>query len=149
MALPGHWTPHGYRKPPPTQMQASTTSPDRTSNNESVSVEPAFIDTELITLQFLFPAINKMVLHLSEHSDKPYKLDFKSISDLKKLFTRSALRLVKFVLVHVSDALSSPVFVVPRNQTEVMLVDAYDLPSAGHKGVKATYNVLKQVAYWP
>jgi len=91
-----------------------------------------------------------MVLFLSNDSDKPSESDFQSIPNLKRLFaTRSTLRLVKGVLVHVSDALSSPAFVVPRNQRGVMLVHAHDLPAAGHKGVKATYNALKQVAYWP
>ena len=45
--------------------KASKTSPDRASNNDSVSVEPVFTDTDLVTLQSLDPAINKMVLFLS------------------------------------------------------------------------------------
>ncbi len=31
----------------------------------------------------------------------------------------------------------------------VMLVHAHNSPCAGHKGIKATYEALKQVAYWP
>ncbi len=30
-----------------------------------------------------------------------------------------------------------------------MLTHAHDAPCAGHHGVKATYETLKQVAYWP
>ncbi len=30
-----------------------------------------------------------------------------------------------------------------------MLTHAHDTPCAGHHGVKATYETLKQVAYWP
>ena len=127
MGLPGHWNPHGYlRKPlktPPTkkvcvvtQSITSNTLPDQASNVDSVSVESAFTDTDLVTLQSLDPAINKMVLFLSNDSDNPSESDFQSIPNLKRLFaTRSALRLVIGVLVHVSDALSSPAFVVPRN----------------------------------
>lgn len=61
---------------------------------------------------------------------------------------RSNLRVVKGFLNYVSDALTSPEFVLPHNHRGVMLTHTHESPCAGHKGVKATHNALKQVAKW-
>lgn len=59
------------------------------------------------------------------------------------------MRIVKGLLVHISKALTSPALVVPQSHRGVMLMQSHDSPCAGQKGVKATYNALQQVAYWP
>ena len=115
------------------------------------SIAPAFSDSDLVSLQTLDPAVHAMVLYLSDPSSTAFSdADFESIPDLRFLFKwRTALRVNKGLLVHVSDVLTSPAFVVPRNHRGVMLMYAHDSPCAGHRGVKATLNALKQVAYWP
>lgn len=116
-----------------------------------VSVAPAFSDTDLAALQAEDPSISRMILFLSDPAVHTLSdADLQATPGLKGLFAiRSSLQMVKGILVRVSDSLSSPAFVVPRKQRGVMLVHAHDLPSAGHKGAKATYNALKQVAFWP
>ncbi len=53
------------------------------------------------------------------------------------------------VLTYVPEPLTVPKLVVPHGQRGMMLTHAHDAPCAGHHGVKATYETLKQVAYWP
>ncbi len=52
-------------------------------------------------------------------------------------------------LTYVPEPLTAPKLVVTHGQRGVMLTHAQDAPCAGHHGVKATYETLKQVAYWP
>ena len=78
-----------------------------------------------------------------------FDADFESMLNLRHLFKlRSSLQVNTGLLVHVSDALTSPALVVPRNHRGVMLMHAHDSPGAGHTTVKATL-ALKQVACWP
>ncbi len=53
------------------------------------------------------------------------------------------------VLTYVPEPPTAPRLVVPHGQRGMMLTHAHDAPCAGHHGVKATYETLKQVAYWP
>ncbi len=53
------------------------------------------------------------------------------------------------VLTYVPEPSTTPRLVVPHGQRGMMLTHAHDAPCAGHHGVKATYETLKQVAYWP
>ncbi len=59
------------------------------------------------------------------------------------------LHLRDSVLTYVPEPLTAPKLVVPHGQRGMMLTHAHDASCAGHHGVKATYETLKQVAYWP
>ncbi len=53
------------------------------------------------------------------------------------------------VLPYVPEPLTAPKLVVPHSQRGMILTHTHDAPCAGHHAVKATYDTLKQVAYWP
>ncbi len=53
------------------------------------------------------------------------------------------------VLAYVPEPLTTPKLIVPHGQRGMMLTHAHDAPCVGHHGAKATYETLKQVAYWP
>ncbi len=53
------------------------------------------------------------------------------------------------VITNVPEPLTAPKHVVLQGQRGIMLMHAHDAPCKGHHGAKATYETLKQVAYWP
>ncbi|XP_013883017.1 uncharacterized protein LOC106531661, partial [Austrofundulus limnaeus] len=110
----------------------------------TVSVRPMLTDPDIIQLQELDPAINSMVLYLTDpDKNTPSKEALDSDPDLKSLYqSRKQLKLIKGILTFNHEKTSSPVFVVPHDHRGVMLVHAHDLPSAGHKGYKATLKAL-------
>ncbi len=59
------------------------------------------------------------------------------------------LHLRDSVFIYVPEPLTVPKLGVHHGQRGMMLTHAHDAPCAGHHGVKATYETLKQVAYWP
>ncbi len=59
------------------------------------------------------------------------------------------LHLRDSALTYVPEPLTALKLVVPHGQRGMMLTHAHDAPCAGHHGAKATYEALKQVAYWP
>lgn len=90
-----------------------------------------------------------MLLCLSD-AEPVSNTELASIPGLKHLYlVRSSLRVVTGILSYVSDARTSPAFVVPQSHRGVMLMHAHDSPYKSHKGFSATHNALKQVAYWP
>ncbi len=54
-----------------------------------------------------------------------------------------------FAPLYVPETLTAPKRLVPHGQKGMMLTHAHDAPCAGHHDIKATYETLKQVAYWP
>lgn len=87
------------------------------------SVAPAFTDADLQSLQAHDPAIRRMLLLLSDAPAtalSPDDLDL--IPGFRHLYNaRPFLRIVNGLLVHVSDTLTSPAFVVPQSHRGVML----------------------------
>lgn len=110
-----------------TCLQATTLSPTP-GDHAFVPVMPAFSDSDLISLQALDPAIHTMVPFLYDtlmHDIPQTNLD--TAPNLKHLIKmHSNLRLKQGLLVYVSDSLSCPTFMVPRNHRGLMLVHAHD-----------------------
>ncbi len=74
--------------------------------------------------------------------------DLNTSSELRTLHSvKHILHLRDGVLTYVPEPLTAPKLVVPHRQRGVVLT--HDAPCAGHHGIKATYEILKQVAYWP
>ncbi|XDV51914.1 hypothetical protein PO909_020706 [Leuciscus waleckii] len=71
-------------------------------------------------------------------------------SDLRHLHNcRHMLRVRDDILWFVTDDTTPPKLVVPRCQRGAMLMHAHNAVYAGHHGTRATYETLRQVAYWP
>ncbi len=87
-----------------------------------------------------------MAAHISDPLTHPI-----STSDLLRMLhsLKHMLHLRDGVLTYVPEPLTAPKLLVPHGQRGMMLTHAHDAPCAGHHGVKATYETLKQVAYWP
>ncbi len=92
-----------------------------------------------------------MAAHISGPLTHPISTsDLNTSSELHTLHTiKHMLHLRDGVLTYVPEPLTAPKLVVPHGQRGMMLTHAHDAACAGHHGVKATYETLKQVAYWP
>ncbi len=97
------------------------------------------------------PALSHMAAHMSDPLEHPISsMDLNTSSELCTLHSiKHMLHLRDVVLTYVPEPLTAPKLVVPHGQSRMMLTHAHDAPCAGHYGVKATYETLKQVAYWP
>uniref|UniRef100_A0A8C6LKG8 Gypsy retrotransposon integrase-like protein 1 n=1 Tax=Nothobranchius furzeri TaxID=105023 RepID=A0A8C6LKG8_NOTFU len=117
----------------------------------AVAVQPAYSDTDLVSLQSRDPAISRMIKYISDPKTQlPTSVELDSVPELRSLFrVRSTLRVVEGLLMHAAKPPSPPVLVTPKPLRRDMISQAHDSPSAGHKGVKATFGALCQVAYWP
>uniref|UniRef100_A0A1A8K8T0 Gypsy retrotransposon integrase-like protein 1 n=1 Tax=Nothobranchius kuhntae TaxID=321403 RepID=A0A1A8K8T0_NOTKU len=117
----------------------------------AVAVQPAYSDTDLVSLQSRDPAISRMIKYISDPKTRlPTSVELDSVPELRSLFrVRSTLRVVEGLLMHAARPPSPPVLVTPKPLRRDMISQAHDSPSAGHKGAKATFSALCQVAYWP
>ncbi len=153
-ALQGEsWTFHAL--PPHPTVAAVTRRQSATSGHtpasSHISLSPQFAAEDLLTLQQTDSAIQSIVAHLSDPLENPISTsDLRTSSDLRTLHSiKHMLHLRDGVLTYVPEPSTAPRLVVPHGQRGMMLTHAHDAPCAGHHGVKATYETLKQVAYWP
>lgn len=81
----------------------------------AATMSPSFTEHDLLSLQSWDPAIRTMILHLSAplvHRISDSDLD--CVPDLTHLYhNRTSLRIVKGLLMYVSETLTSPLVVVP------------------------------------
>ncbi len=112
---------------------------------------PQFAANDLLTLQTADPTLQTMAAHISDPFTHPISIsDLATSSELCTLHSiKHMLHLRDGVLTYVPEPLTTPKLVVPHGQRGMMLTHAHDAPCAGHHGAKATYEQLKQVAYWP
>ncbi len=116
-----------------------------------IAISPQFSADDLLTLQNADSSIRTMAAHMSDPLEHPISSkDLNTSSELCTLHSvKHILHLRDGVLTYAPEPLTAPKFVVPHGQRGMMLTHAHDAPCAGHHGVKATYEKLKQVAYWP
>ncbi len=152
-ALQGEsWTFHAL--PPHPTVAAVTRRQSATSGHtpasSHISLSPQFAAEDLLTLQHTDSAIQSIVAHLSDPLENPISTsDLQTSSDLRTLHSiKHMLHLRDGVLTYVPEPSTAPRLVVPHGQRGMMSTHAHDAPCAGHHGVKATYETLKQVAYW-
>ncbi|KAI2658048.1 Transposon Ty3-G Gag-Pol [Labeo rohita] len=105
----------------------------------------------VLTLHSSDPALRTFAAHISDPSSNLISAsDLAASSELCILHSiKHMLHLHDGILTYVPEPHTAPQLVVPHGQRETMLVHAHDAPCAGHHGAKATYEALKQVAYWP
>ncbi len=115
-----------------------TTLPYHLSSLLKIS-SPSTVDSSLRT----------MVAHISDPLTHPISTsDLNTSPELRALHSiKHMLHLRDGVLTYVPEPFTAPKLIVPHGQRGMMLT--HDAPCAGHHGVKATYETLKQVAYWP
>ncbi len=122
-----------------------------TPASSHIAISPQFAAGDLLTLQNADLSLRTMAAHMSDplkHSISTS--DLNTSSELRTLHSiKHMLHLRGGVLTYVPEPLTAPKLVVPHGQRGIMLTHAHDAPCAGHHGVKATYETLKQVAYWP
>ncbi len=128
------WTFHAL---PPNPSVAAVTC------RQHVALSPQFAADDLLTLQTAYSSLRTMAAHISDPLTHPI-----FPSDLNTSSTKHMLQLKDSVLTYVPEPLTAPKLVVPHGQRGMMLKHAHDTPCAGHHSVKATYETLKQVAYW-
>ncbi len=111
----------------------------------------AKIANDLLTLQNADRTLRTMAAHISDPLTHPISTsDLAASSELRTLHSiKHMLHLRDGVLAYVPEPLTTPKLVVPHGQRGMMLTHAHDAPCAGHHGAKATYETLRQVAYWP
>ncbi len=114
-----------------------------------IAISPQFAADDLLTLQTADSSLRTMAAHMSDPLTHPISTtDLNMSSELRTLHSiKHMLHLRDGVLTCVPEPLTAPKLVVPHGQRGMMLTHAHDAPCAGHHGVKATYETLKQVAY--
>ncbi len=132
-----------------TRRQHSTGAHSPASSH--IAISPQFAADDLLTLQTVDSSLRTMAAHISDPLTRPISTsDLNASSELRTLHSiKHMLHLRDGVLTYVPEPLTAPKLVVPHGQRGIMLTHAQDAPCAGHHGVKATYETLKQVAYWP
>ncbi len=147
------WTFHAL--PPNPSVAAVTRRQHATGAHTPVSshiaISPQFTADDLLTLQTVDSSLQTMAAHISDPLTHPIStLDLNTSSELRTLQSlKHMLHLRDGVLTYVPEPLTAPKLVVPHGQRGMMLTHAHDAPCAAHHGVKATYETLKKVAYWP
>ncbi len=116
-----------------------------------IAISPQFAANDLLTLQHADRTLRTIAAHISDPLTHPISTsDLAASSELRTLHSiKHMLHLRDGVLAYVPEHLTTPKLVVPQGQRGMMLTHAHDAPCAGHHGAKATYETLKQVAYWP
>ncbi|KAL1258525.1 hypothetical protein QQF64_009102 [Cirrhinus molitorella] len=119
--------------------------------SQAGSLTPQIANGDLVSLQASDTSILTMLNHLKDPSSYPIaSTDLTQVSGLKRLHhVRHLLRVTDNILWYVPDDRTTPKLVVPQCLRGVMLMYAHDTPCAGHHGIRATYEALKIVAYWP
>ncbi|RXN20362.1 ribonuclease H-like protein [Labeo rohita] len=122
-----------------------------TSASSQIELSSQFHTADLLTLQSSDPALRTIAAHISDPSSNPITAsDLAASSELRTLHSiKHMLHLHDGILTYVPEPHTTPRLVVPHGQRGTMLAHAHDAPCAGHHGAKATYETLKQVAYWP
>ncbi len=122
-----------------------------TPASSHIARSPQFVADDLFTLQNVDLSLWTMAAHMSDPLKHPISTsDLNTSSELRTFHSiKLMLHLRNGVLTYVPEPLTAPKLVVPHGQRGIMLTHAHDAPCAGHHGVKATYETLKQVAYWP
>lgn len=153
-ALQGNrWSPPTHTPTPDiaavTRSQRTAPAPDPTP--QPLTLIPQISNNDIANLQASDSAILATKNHLSNPSNHPItQSDLSSNSALKRLLhVKHMLRVNEDILWYVPDDHTAPKLVVPHGQRGIMLMHAHDAPCAGHHGTRATYDTLKQVAYWP
>ncbi len=147
------WTFHALPPNPSvaavTRHQHSTGA--HTSAPSRIAILPQFAADDLLTLQNADSSLRTMAAHMSDPLEHPISsTDLNTSSKLCTLHSvKHMLHLRDGVLTYVAEPLTAPKLVVPHGQRGIMLTHTHNAPCAGHHGVKATYEKLKQVAYWP
>ncbi len=147
------WTFHALPPNPSvvdiTRRQHATGVQNTTSSH--IAISPQFAANDLLTLQKADQTLRNMAAHISDPFTHPISTsDLAASSELRTLHSiKHMLHLRDGVLAYVPEPLTTPKLVVPHGQRGMMLTHAHDAPCAGHHGAKATYETLKQVAYWP
>lgn len=102
-------------------------------------------------LQAFNIATQAMLNHLSDPSTYPITNSDMSAAPTRKRLNdvRHLLHIQHNILWYVPDDRTTPALVVPQAHRGVLLMHAHDTACAGHHRTKATYETLKQVAYWP
>ncbi len=147
------WTFHAL---PPNPLVAAVTRRQHATDAHTpapfrIARSPQFAADDLLTLQNADSSLRTVAAHMSDPLEHPISsTDLNTSSELRTLHSvKHTLHLRDGVLTYVPEPLTAPKLVVPHGQMGIMLTHAYDAPCAGHHGVKATYETLKQVAYWP
>ncbi len=115
-----------------------------------IAISPQFAADDLLTLQNADLSLRTMAAYMSDPLEHPISsMDLNKSSELRTLHSiKHMLHLRDVVLTYVPEPLTATKLVVPHSQSGMMLTHAHDAPCAGHYE-KATYETLKQVAYWP
>ncbi|MBN3318013.1 NYNRI protein, partial [Atractosteus spatula] len=118
---------------------------------QSVVLGSQGFNTDLAEMQKQDPAIGLMYQHIADPVRQPLSEQVLSQSpELKELAeVKDNLKIIKGLLVCVPVAQGVPKWVVPRCHRGVMIQHAHDEPCGGHRGIKATYDTIQQVAFWP
>ncbi len=131
-----------------TRLQHATGS--HTHAYSHIALSPKFAADDLLTLQTADPSLRTMAVHISDPLTHPISTsDLNTSSELCTLHSiKHMLHLRDGVLTYVPEPLTVPKLVVTHGQRGMMLTHAHNAPCTGHHGAKATYETLKQVAYW-
>ncbi len=147
------WTFHAL---PPNPSVAAVTRRQHTTGTHipapsHIAISPQFAADDLLTLQNMDSSLRTMAAHMSDPLEHPVSsTDLNTSSELCTLHSvKHKLHLRDGVPSYVPEPLTAPKLLVPHGQRGIMLTHVQDAPCTGHHGVKATYEKLKQVAYWP
>ena len=130
----------------------SHVAPQKTSSHEhNVLLAHSFLNSNLVAMQHQDESLATLMAFLSDPVNHPVsELALAGSHDLRSLYaTKQHLTLVDDLLVYVSETDTARRWVVPKTQRGIMIAHAHDEPGGGHRGVKATCEILRQVAYWP
>ncbi|RXN14959.1 NYNRIN-like protein [Labeo rohita] len=147
------WTPPTH---PPTPNVAAITRSKRTvpttvPTSQPLMLAPQISTNDIADMQATDSSIQTILHHLSDPSNHPITpAQLANAPSLKRLHDlKPMLRVMDDILWYVPDDNAAPRLVVPQGQRGVWLMNAHDAACAGHHGTSATYETLKQVAYWP
>ncbi len=122
-----------------------------TTASSHIAPSPQFAADNLLTLQTADSSLRTMAAHIYDPLIHHISTsDLNTSSELRTLHSiKHMMHLRNGVLRYVPEPLAAPKLVVPQGQRGIMLKHAHDALCVGHHSAKATYETLKQVAYWP
>ncbi|KAJ8353474.1 hypothetical protein SKAU_G00210410 [Synaphobranchus kaupii] len=115
----------------------------------NIFLHKAMSDTDLVTMQKQDLVIKAIYQFVSDPQKHPIHLNHWDSLLTSKTCLRQHLQLEKGVLVYTPSSREPPQWIVPTDYRGVMIVHAHDAPCGGHRGSRATYKTLRNLAYWP
>lgn len=121
--------------------------------NEKITVcdfYPCEPDSDLVEAQAADPSIAAMIRSLDDQAEIA-ATELEADSELQIMFKKKDKFIYKDKLLFYTKNFEGEVFrylVIPKSYRQLVMWHTHDHPTAGHRGIQTTYQLLSRIVYW-